>query len=277
MTSGPLDKDSMWLFRSLVYLWLLIYALHTIPLLDMFYGAESVMMPRIPKSSGTIQNVLYMLNYTKERAVWVLAVHIITCLMALTGVLGWLPRILVWFTGWMLYYGCIPSYNGGYLLMLMFSFYCIPFSFLSRWVPSNVAANLGYLASRWQVILVYVIAGYYKLTGEDWMDGSAIGRTLYLEAFVSDFTRNTLFQVPFFLKALTWVGLFYQVTFPFVIWFKRVKIPFLLIGLGFHLGISIVLGLWDFGTAMIIGYVLFWNPSLEMWKNKWPWFRKALG
>ncbi|NQX91685.1 MAG: HTTM domain-containing protein [Flavobacteriales bacterium] len=271
-----MNKDAMWLFRSLVYLWLLVYALHTIPLLDMFYGEDSVMMPRRPRQAGVIQNVLYMLNYSKDRAVWVLGVHVVICLMSLTGVLGWVPRILAWFTGWMLYYGCIPSYNGCNLLMLMCSFYCIPFSLLSRTSLGSLLANFGYLASRWQVIMVYAVAGFYKLMGQDWIDGSAIGRTLYLDAFVSDFSREVFLQFPGLLSVLTWIGLFYQVTFPFVIWFKKIKTPFLLIGIGFHLGISIILGLWDFGTAMIIGYVLFWNPSLEFFKKKWPWFRKAL-
>ena len=77
ITSGPLNKDAMWLFRSLVYLWLLVYALHTIPLLDMFYGEDSVMMPRRPRQAGVIQNVLYKLNYSKDRAVWVLGVLVV--------------------------------------------------------------------------------------------------------------------------------------------------------------------------------------------------------
>jgi hypothetical protein len=56
---------------------------------------------------------------------------------------------------------------------------------------------------------------------------------------------------------LNYGALLYQSIFPLLIWIKRIKAPLLVVGCLFHLGIAVMLNLWDFGMAMIVGYTLF--------------------
>ncbi|MGB0424079.1 MAG: hypothetical protein ACPGED_07150, partial [Flavobacteriales bacterium] len=177
------------------------------------------------------------------------------------------PKIIVVITGWMMYYGCIPAYNGSYLLMMSFSFFMLFVNPSSRKQRSIQMSNLAYLACVLQVFLVYSVAGGYKLTGTSWLSGDAVSRVLYLNAFVSDWKREVLLTVPLLLKAFTFVSLAYQVAFPFLIWFKKLK-PFVLaIGIAFHLGLAMVMNLWDFGLAMIFSYALFVSRPIDRIKS----------
>ena len=49
----------------------------------------------------------------------------------------------------------------------------------------------------------------------------------------------------------------FELAFVVLVWFKKTRIPILIIGIFFHLFIWIVMSLPDFATTMIISYILF--------------------
>jgi hypothetical protein len=53
----------------------------------------------------------------------------------------------------------------------------------------------------------------------------------------------------------------YQILFPAVVWFKKIKKPFLILGILMHVYISLVMGLVLFGLIMIICYAIFWEKG----------------
>ena len=269
------NPQAQLVFQKLVYIWFIGYALHSFPILSLFYGQDAIMMPRIQQGSGVIGNFIYLLNYLRSYYTLVFTIHFISLLFSVFGLLKVFPKVMVVITGWMLYYGCIPAYNGGYLLMMSFAFFMLFMSPKSRKQSAFQMSNLAYLACMLQVCLVYVIAGGYKLTGVSWLSGDAVSRVLYLSAFVSEAKRDWLLNFPIVLSFCTYVSLFYQVAFPLLVWFKKLKPIVLTLGLTFHLGLAIVLNLWDFGLAMIFSYVLFVRNPIEQSKRMLN-FRKAL-
>jgi uncharacterized membrane protein (DUF485 family) len=55
----------------------------------------------------------------------------------------------------------------------------------------------------------------------------------------------------------TYITLFYQGAFPILVWFKKVKLPLLLLGVLIHLSISFLMGIFAFGIIMSLSYILF--------------------
>lgn len=270
-----ISPESQRLFSHALYAWLLLYALHTIPLMDVIYGDQSVMMPRVPRQSGVLGNILYSLNYERSRGFIVLGIHALACALAMFQKGGLPVRFLVFFTGWMLYYGCIPSFNGAYLLALSFSAFAMAMVPTSRKPLQIDLSNLGFLAVRLQLILVYFISAFYKLQGEAWLDGTALYQTLQIDAFSNPRLSSMLLGSVGLLKFMTIASLAYQTLFPILVWIKKIKGPFLAIGVIFHLGIGLTLNLWDFATIMLIGYIAFINAPITWILNRIPAFRKA--
>ena len=276
MPDQIIASESQRLFVHVFYAWLLLYALHTIPLMGFIYGEQSVMMPRLPRHSGVLENILYSLNYHRSRGFIVLGVHTLACLFAMIRKGGVPVKFLVFFTGWMLYYGCISSFNGAYLLALSFSAFAIFISPASLKPYQKDLSNLGFLAVRVQLILVYAVSAFYKLQGESWLDGTAMYQTMQVDAFANPALASTMLDFPLILKFMTITSLIYQVLFPLLVWVKKIKGPFLLIGVIFHLGIGLLLQLWDFATIMLIGYLAFSNEPISWLTNKLPVLRKVL-
>jgi hypothetical protein len=121
----------------------------------------------------------------------------------------------------------------------------------------NVFHNFASIAIIIQICLVYFLSALAKLNSEDWLNGTAISTTLQvhhysLPAFFN-IKQNTINYI------VNYVVLFYQLFFPVVIWFKKIKKPFLIIGVIMHVFISFVMGLISFGFIMILSYVYFYD------------------
>ncbi len=114
--------------------------------------------------------------------------------------------------------------------------------------------NIGVLAIILQLVIVYFIAGFAKAYGDWWQQGVA----LYYITQVQWFTlpgANELFTNPWFVTIATYGTMFYELLFPTAI-ISRIKLPWLLFGMLFHIGIAVIMGMVSFATVMI-GLELF--------------------
>jgi len=248
--------SSLRLFSILLYSWLLLYLLWNLPVHELIWGRSSFNMP-IVAPPGVFQNIYYFLVYNGPLSKWVLIVHGIACFLAIFGRLGVVPRILVYITGAMLYNAGYLAYNGGYILCWLMSFYLIFADSRGSHPIRNVLNNIAITACMMQVMLVYGVAAWFKWQGNTWLEGSSVYYTLQMEHFSPAGIGKWLSQFYWLMLILNYAGLFYQSLFPIVVLFKRFRTWWLLTGLGFHLFIIIVMGLWDFGLAMIISYAVF--------------------
>lgn len=120
----------------------------------------------------------------------------------------------------------------------------------------NILNNTFYWILLIQICVLYLFAGIYKLFDPTWTEGLAVMYVSRIDVFSSwgvSFLRDN-----YFLSAiLTYSVIAYQLLFVFAVWIKRIKIPFLVYGVVFHLMTSFGMGIFAFGWIMVIMYLLF--------------------
>ncbi|AUG78606.1 hypothetical protein CFP65_3826 [Kitasatospora sp. MMS16-BH015] len=129
-----------------------------------------------------------------------------------------------------------------------------------------------------QVVLVYATAGWYKVQGSRWQDGTALYYPLHLGYFTPwpalSGAVAALLPVVFLLSYGT---VLLQVAFPFTLANRRLKNVLLVVVMAEHLGIAVLLGLPFFSLAMLAADAVFlptaWLLGAErrigQWTRSW--------
>ncbi|MBP7808554.1 MAG: HTTM domain-containing protein [Bacteroidia bacterium] len=153
--------------------------------------------------------------------------------------------------------------TGGDSLLQVLLFLCIFLSNTQRKENSVLGDldmafhNMGITALQIQVCLVYFLNAVAKLADSDWINGNAVSDTLALHEFSLPFLyqSNTTIDL-----VLNYTVILYQLLFPVLVWIKKIKKWYLLLGVFQHLYIAFILGLPSFGLIMILAYAAFYAP-----------------
>nr|WP_308271567.1 HTTM domain-containing protein [Kitasatospora sp. SUK 42] len=135
---------------------------------------------------------------------------------------------------------------------------------------ANMVHNCAMLVIAAEVVLIYATAGWYKVQGSRWQDGTALYYPLHLDYFapwpgLSALLGSAL--LPVFLISYGTVIL--QVAFPFTLFNRRVKNVLLAVMMAEHLGIAVVLGLPVFSLAMIAADAVFLPTGVLLGAAAW--------
>lgn len=123
---------------------------------------------------------------------------------------------------------------------------------------ANAAHNVGLVLCCFQIIVVYAVSGVWKLSGAEWLDGTALFYALRLEAFhVQPMLSELLWQSGLIITVATYVALWTQTLFPLAVLWRPTRIVAVVALVFMHLGIAVLLGLWPFSLAMIALDMLF--------------------
>jgi hypothetical protein len=263
------------LFRKAVLIFLFCNTLLLISYAKTLYGPLSYFLP-FEKSNNTLLKFLNLLENPSMASHWKFFVagqliSIIAC--------WFLPykrlfTILIYFFTMSLYHKTLPIQNAGFNLLVIVLFLLI-FMDENADVVKNpllkilniTVSNFAVWAARFQVIILYVTASYFKLFGETWLNGTAFYYVLFNDTYSHPWFKYLFIGSSFFIHAITWFAFGFQLLFPILIWFKQTKLPVLIVGILFHLLIIFVMGLADFGIIMIIMYLLFYIPKFLAPKN----------
>ncbi|GAA0681742.1 HTTM domain-containing protein [Streptomyces cellulosae] len=129
-------------------------------------------------------------------------------------------------------------------------------------VVANVVHNGALLVIMAEACLIYATAGWYKVQGSRWQDGTAVHYPLNLEYFSPWPSLAELFTASGALVMLvTYVTVVVQVAFPFTLFNRRVKNVLLTFMILEHTVIAVVLGLPFFSLAMIAADAVFLPTS----------------
>jgi hypothetical protein len=139
---------------------------------------------------------------------------------------------------------------------------------------TNAAHNAAIMVCCYQIMLVYVNSGIFKLQGEEWRNGTAFYYSVVLDVFrpfpgLSDLT----WQFSIFVFVATWLSIWVQLTFPVLVLWRPTRIAALVFLLGMHFGIGLFLGLWPFSLAMISLDLLFVRDG--SWQRALRWVREV--
>lgn len=121
----------------------------------------------------------------------------------------------------------------------------------------SVMANISLRLIQMHMCVVYFFAGVGKLQGDTWWNGTAIWLAFASNEYQTlDLTWTA--EYLWFINILTYVSLFWEVSYPFLIWPKLTRPIWLALAVAVHLGIGIAMGMLTFGMIMIIANLSFW-------------------
>lgn len=112
-----------------------------------------------------------------------------------------------------------------------------------------------------QISVIYAYTGWEKLKGGSWWDGTALWSVLANPQMTTmDF--SFLRHFPWVIPLIGYVTILFEIYFPAMVAWPRTRYLCLLLGLSFHAGIGIFMGLIPFATVMVSTYFLFLDPAL---------------
>ncbi|MFF3689268.1 HTTM domain-containing protein [Streptomyces sp. NPDC002187] len=133
-------------------------------------------------------------------------------------------------------------------------------------VLANLVHNAGLVLIMAEVCLIYATAGWYKIQGSRWQDGTALYYPLKLDYFTPwPALSDLLVASGVLVTLLTYGTVLAQVAFPFTLFNRRVK-NVLLVGMMLeHAAIAVLLGLPFFSLAMIAADAVFLPTAFLLW------------
>ncbi|MEV1048405.1 HTTM domain-containing protein [Streptomyces sp. NPDC049916] len=141
-------------------------------------------------------------------------------------------------------------------------------------VLANLAHNATLVVIMAEVCLIYATAGWYKIQGSRWQDGTALYYPLKLDYFTPwPALSDVLASNGLMVMVLTYGTVIVQVAFPFTLFNRRVKNVLLGVMICEHAGIALLLGLPFFSLAMIAADAVFLPTAFLVWLGG----RAALG
>ncbi|MCT9005271.1 HTTM domain-containing protein [Streptomyces rhizosphaerihabitans] len=129
-------------------------------------------------------------------------------------------------------------------------------------VVANLVHNAALMIIMAEACLIYATAGWYKIQGSRWQDGTAVYYPLHLESFSPWPALSGLLSAHGTIVMLVTYGtVAVQVAFPFTLFNRRVKNVLLAAMMTEHAVIAVVLGLPFFSLAMIAADAVFLPTS----------------
>ncbi|WP_234331927.1 HTTM domain-containing protein [Streptomyces sp. NRRL S-87] len=133
-------------------------------------------------------------------------------------------------------------------------------------VFGNIVHNAGLLVIMAEVCLIYATAGWYKIQGSRWQDGTALYYPLHLDYFSPWPELSGLLGASGTVVLLLSYGtVAVQVAFPFTLFNRRVKNVLLVAMMLEHAGIAVLMGLPFFSMAMIAADAVFLPTAFLLW------------
>jgi hypothetical protein len=112
--------------------------------------------------------------------------------------------------------------------------------------------NAAMIAFGAQISLVYMAAGLYKVQGETWRQGTAVYYSFRGGQFIWPGVSESLYQNAWITTAVSYSTVFFQLSFPYLMIMNRhTRTAAVCIGVMFHVGIALFLGLFSFSFFMM--------------------------
>lgn len=133
-----------------------------------------------------------------------------------------------------------------------------PIDATARFATTRIAiSNAAFLISRFQVFVVYLCVGWFKLNGALWQNGMALYYILQSQEYSHPVIAELIVAQPWLSVVGTYFTVIFQAAFPFLVWPHRTRPWILAAGVALHLGIAFAMGLLTFGLVMCVSYLVF--------------------
>ena len=120
----------------------------------------------------------------------------------------------------------------------------------------SIRANIALRLIQVHLCVVYLFSGCGKLLGASWWDGTALwGAAANVQYRTLDLTG--LARHPLVTNALTLGTLWWEISYPALVWPRLTRRLVLAMAVAVHLGIGLAMGMMEFGLAMITANLAF--------------------
>lgn len=130
---------------------------------------------------------------------------------------------------------------------------------------TNLTTNVGVFCIMLHLALVYLVSGLHKTHADVWFNGTATYYTFSLERFMGTQYNTWFVSNGYFVTLGTYFALLWELSFAFVIWYKKIRPYFLLCGVMLHLGIYVFMMIHDFQIIFIMAYGFFFTDA--QWRS----------
>lgn len=154
------------------------------------------------------------------------------------------------------------------------------------WRVATVVHNGAVLAALFQVCVLYMASGLFKVQGQSWQEGTALYYMLQIETLQSwPSLSHLVYTNSIVLVIFAYLAVFTQVAFPFLMLNPVTRRLGLIAIIGMHVGIGVLLALPFFSLIMIVTDMLFVRDVsyrratlavtavLERWRSQGSWPR----
>ena len=147
--------------------------------------------------------------------------------------------------------------------------------------PDPLVRHSPYAAPGWglrllqiQMCVSFLAAGLWKLSGESWLDGTALYYVARLDDYFGRLPIPTWpFDSPWAVALMTWSVIAVEILAPILLWFKETRRPALIAVVLFHLANEWTMHLFLFHWVMLCGWMAFISPEDFAWIGRL--FRKG--
>ncbi|WP_158407769.1 HTTM domain-containing protein [Curtobacterium sp. MR_MD2014] len=143
-------------------------------------------------------------------------------------------------------------------------------------VIASVCNNTGLLLLVTQVVVVYLMAGLYKVQGQLWQDGIALYYILSVPEFFLPGVTPFVLQSDWVLVIGAYATVLASVFFPVLVLFRQGRPLAVAVMLTFHLAIAVLMGLTSFALVMAAYDLLFVNHHVVRLRRRAALLRRAL-
>jgi predicted DCC family thiol-disulfide oxidoreductase YuxK len=146
-----------------------------------------------------------------------------------------------------------------------------PLIHYSNYPPSTVSALAYHIPVFVCLGWLYLDSDVHKLFAQHWRNGLGSWLPATQPYYVSALDTSPLLNIESLQKTFGYTVMLFQLTFVFFFAHRRLRVVYLLIGIGMHLGIILTLNIYPFGISMLIFYVLI--VPFRWWRGIANWFK----
>ena len=270
----PKPTESVALFRILWCTLLFVYFLFDVGNIDNIYGPHAVISLKTVQSQfpQVHLNLFNMIGNSTEVLYGFFVIYGIAILMSLIGYHTRTSLLVVLCCMASLHHRNIWVTSSSETLMriMMILLVCSPCghslsvdAYLGRTNPNyNKPRDWAPWALRLmqiQISVVYLCTVWQKLKGETWFDGTAV-------YYATRFESMKNLPIPYILdnlvilKMFTWGTLIVESALGLLVWIKEFRIPVIILGILFHLGIEFTMCIPFFEWVMITSLCVYITP-----------------
>lgn len=123
-------------------------------------------------------------------------------------------------------------------------------------VKKSVTANVALRLLQVHLCVIYFFSGVNKMKGELWWDGNAVWGAISNYEYQS-FDLTWLAKFPFLVGLFSHATLFWETTYPALVWSRKTRPLVLAMAVAVHAGIAMFMGMITFGVIMIVANFAF--------------------